>query len=265
MTDDRNAHATPPAELTAGADAIGTPSAFAAGIPAVVQSLKYAAKNLGLAKGARLLKQLNQTDGYDCPGCAWPDPPASERSVAEFCENGAKAASEENTRRRIERAFFREHSVEELSRRSDYWLAQQGRITEPMVLRKGATHYEPISWDDAFALIAQRLNALDTPDEAVFYTSGRTANETAFLWQLFARQFGTNNLPDCSNMCHESSGTALGESIGIGKGTATLDDVHDAGVLIDLGQNPGTCHPRMLSALQVTKRNGGKIIAINPL
>ncbi|HET7188540.1 MAG TPA: FdhF/YdeP family oxidoreductase [Gemmatimonadaceae bacterium] len=265
MSDDRSAHATPPAELTAGADAIGTPSAFAAGIPAVVQSIRYAAGNMGLVKGARLLKQLNQTDGYDCPGCAWPDAPPNERSVAEFCENGAKAASEENTRKRIERAFFREHSVEELSRRSDYWLAQQGRITEPMVLRRGATHYEPISWDDAFALVAQRLSALDSPDEAVFYTSGRTANETAFLWQLFVRQFGTNNLPDCSNMCHESSGTALGESIGIGKGTATLDDVHDAGVLIDLGHNPGTCHPRMLSALQVTKHNGGRIIAINPL
>ena len=265
MSHDRNVVALPPDDLTAGAAAIGSPSAFAAGIPAVVQSLRYAAKNLGLAKGARLLKQLNQTDGYDCPGCAWPDPPAGERSVAEFCENGAKAASEENTRKRIERDFFREHSVEELSTRSDYWLAQQGRITEPMILRKGATHYEPISWDDAFALIAQRLNALDSPDEAAFYTSGRTANETAFLWQLFVRQFGTNNLPDCSNMCHESSGTALGESIGIGKGTATLDDVHDAGVLIDLGHNPGTCHPRMLSALQVTKRNGGRIIAINPL
>jgi molybdopterin-dependent oxidoreductase alpha subunit len=134
-----------------------------------------------------------------------------------------------------------------------------------MVLRRGATHYEPISWDDAFALIASKLNALDDPNEAAFYTSGRTANETAFLYQLFTRQFGTNNLPDCSNMCHESSGTALTDSIGIGKGTATLDDVHDAGVLIDLGHNPGTCHPRMLTALQLTKRNGGKIIAINPL
>jgi molybdopterin-dependent oxidoreductase alpha subunit len=257
--------AVPPEEFAAGRAAIGKPARFAAGIPAVVQSMKYAAANMGVVKGARMLLQLNQTDGFDCPGCAWPDPPDGERSHAEFCENGAKAASEENTRKRIERAFFRDNSVEALSQRSDYWLAQQGRITEPMLLRKGATHYEPVSWDDAFALIAQRLNALEHPDEAAFYTSGRTANETAFLWQLFVRQFGTNNLPDCSNMCHESSGTALSDSIGIGKGTATLDDVHDAGVLIDLGHNPGTCHPRMLSALQVTKRNGGKIIAINPL
>jgi molybdopterin-dependent oxidoreductase alpha subunit len=257
--------AVPPDKLTAATAAIGKRSTFAAGIPAVVQSVKFAATNMGIVKGARMLLQLNQTDGFDCPGCAWPDPPADERSHAEFCENGAKAASEENTRKRIERDFFRQHSVAELSQRSDYWLAQQGRITEPMVLRKGATHYEPISWDDAVVLIAQQLNALDHPDEAAFYTSGRTANETAFLWQLFVRQYGTNNLPDCSNMCHESSGTALTDSIGIGKGTATLDDVHDAGVLIDLGHNPGTCHPRMLSALQVTKRNGGKIIAINPL
>jgi molybdopterin-dependent oxidoreductase alpha subunit len=238
---------------------------YAAGMPAILESVEFTVRNMGVVKGTRLLKQLNQTDGFDCPGCAWPDPPAGERAHTEFCENGAKAASEENTRKRIEAAFFREHSVADLSQHSDYWLAGQGRITQPMVLRKGATHYEPISWDGAFALIAQKLNALADPNEAAFYTSGRTANETAFLYQLFVRQFGTNNLPDCSNMCHESSGTALTDSIGIGKGTATLDDVHDAGVLIDLGHNPGTCHPRMLTALQITKRNGGKIIAINPL
>jgi molybdopterin-dependent oxidoreductase alpha subunit len=257
--------AVSPEEFTGEQIGVGNKSKYAAGIPAVVESMKFAYTNMGLVKGARLLLTLNQTDGYDCPGCAWPDPAAGERSTAEFCENGAKAASEENTRKRITREFFREHSVAELSQRSDYWLAQQGRITEPMVLRAGATHYVPISWDDAFALIAQKLNALDTPDEASFYTSGRTANETAFLYQLFVRQFGTNNLPDCSNMCHESSGSALSDSIGIGKGTATLDDVHEAGVLIDLGHNPGTCHPRMLTALQLTKKNGGKIIAINPL
>jgi molybdopterin-dependent oxidoreductase alpha subunit len=257
--------AVAPEEFAAGKAAIGAPARFAAGIPAVVQSMKYAAANMGVVKGARLLLQLNQADGFDCPGCAWPDPDAGERSHFEFCENGAKSASEENTRKTIPLEFFREHSVEELSQRSDYWLSQQGRITEPMVLRKDATHYEPISWDDAFALIAEKLNALGSPDEAAFYTSGRTGNETAFLYQLFVRQFGTNNLPDCSNMCHESSGTALTDSIGIGKGTATLDDVHDAGVLIDLGHNPGTCHPRMLTALQITKKRGGKIIAINPL
>ena len=254
-----------PAEFTSDGVVVGDRPAYAAGIPAIVESMKYAYRNMGAVKGARMLLQLNQTDGFDCPGCAWPDPAAGERTHTEFCENGAKAASEENTRKRIGPEFFRDHSVAELSQRSDYWLAQQGRITEPMVLRSGATHYTPISWDDAFALIASKLNALDDPNEASFYTSGRTANETAFLYQLFVRQFGTNNLPDCSNMCHESSGTALTDSIGIGKGTATLDDVHDAGVLIDLGHNPGTCHPRMLTALQLMKRNGGKIIAINPL
>jgi molybdopterin-dependent oxidoreductase alpha subunit len=257
--------AVPPEEFTGERIEIGARGKYAAGMPAVIESMKYAYENLGAVKGARLLKQLNQTDGYDCPGCAWPDPDAGERSHFEFCENGAKAASEENTRKTIPLGFFREHSVEELSHRSDYWLAQQGRLTHPMVLRAGATHYEPISWDGAFTLIAQKLNALGSPDEASFYTSGRTANETAFLYQLFVRQFGTNNLPDCSNMCHESSGTALTDTIGIGKGTATLDDVHQAGVLIDLGHNPGTCHPRMLTALQITKKNGGKIIAINPL
>ena len=257
--------AVPPEQFAEKAIRIGHTSKYAAGIPAVVQTMKYAYRNLGPVKGARLLLTLNQTDGFDCPGCAWPDPDASDRSMAEFCENGAKAASEENTRKRISRDFFREHSVAELSQLSDYWLTQQGRLTEPMVLRSGATHYEPISWDDAFAMIAGKLNALETPDEAAFYTSGRTSNEAAFLYQLFVRQFGTSNLPDCSNMCHESSGTALSDSIGIGKGTATLDDVHEAGVVFDLGHNPGTCHPRMLSALQLTKKNGGRIIAANPL
>ncbi len=255
--------AVPPEELTGLK--LGKRGKYAAGIPAVVQSMKYAYKNMGPVKGARMLLQLNQTDGFDCPGCAWPDPEAGDRSTAEFCENGAKASSEENTRKHIHRDFFRQHSVRELSERSDFWLSEQGRITEPMVLRKDATHYEAISWDDAFKLIASKLNALESPDEAAFYTSGRTANETAFLYQLFVRQFGTNNLPDCSNMCHESSGSALSDSIGIGKGTVTLEDVHEAGVIFDLGHNPGTCHPRMLTALQLTKKNGGKIIAANPL
>jgi molybdopterin-dependent oxidoreductase alpha subunit len=261
----RDVLAVGPADHTGERLVLGHRPKYAAGVPAIVETMKFAFTNMGAVKGTRMLLQLNQTEGFDCPGCAWPDPPDGERAHTEFCENGAKAASEENTRKRIEPEFFREHSVAELSQHSDYWLARQGRVTQPMVLRRGATHYEPIAWDDAFALIAGKLNALDDPNEAAFYTSGRTANETAFLYQLFTRQFGTNNLPDCSNMCHESSGTALTDSIGIGKGTATLDDVHDAGVLIDLGHNPGTCHPRMLTALQLTKRNGGKIIAINPL
>jgi len=254
-----------PEDLGEGGLQVSSPAKFAGGIPAVIESVKFAQRNLGAVKGARLLLRLNQTDGFDCPGCAWPDPAAGERSHAEFCENGAKSASEENSRTIIPPDFFRQNSVAELAQRSDYWLSQQGRIAHPMVLRAGATHYEPIAWDQAFALVARKLNALESPDEAAFYTSGRTANETAFLFQLFVRQFGTNNLPDCSNMCHESSGAALTESIGIGKGTATLEDVHEAGVLIDLGHNPGTCHPRMLSALQVMKQKGGRIVAINPL
>ena len=238
----------------------------AAGLKAVRVAVQYVRDEMGTLDGARMLAKLNQEGGFDCQSCAWPDPPAGERPfMAEYCENGAKVTAEENTRRLIPPDFFRRHSVAELSQKSDYWLAKQGRIAQPMVLRDGATHYEPISWDDAFRLIAEELNALDSPDEAAFYTSGRTSNEAAFLYQLFVRQFGTSNLPDCSNMCHESSGTALTDAIGIGKGTVTLEDVHHTDLLISIGQNPGSCHPRMLTALQQLKRNGGKIIAINPL
>lgn len=245
---------------------VTTPLKTAAGLEAVRVAAQYTLEEMGVVDGVRMLARLNQPGGFDCQSCAWPDPAPGERpAFAEYCENGAKVTSEENTRRLIHPDFFRHHSVAELSRKSDYWLAKQGRIAEPMVLREGATHYEPISWDDAFRLIAAELNALDSPDEAAFYTSGRTANETAFLYQLFVRQFGTNNLPDCSNMCHESSGAALSDAIGIGKGTVTLDDVTHTDLLISIGQNPGSCHPRMLSALQELKRNGGKIVAINPL
>jgi molybdopterin-dependent oxidoreductase alpha subunit len=238
----------------------------AGGVTAVRVAMGHAVDEMGVRDGARLLLALNQPGGVDCQSCAWPDPPPGERSrFAEFCENGAKVTAEENTRRLIPRALFAERSVEELSRLSDYRLAQLGRIAEPMVLREGATHYAPIGWDDAFALIAGELSALDAPDEAAFYTSGRTSNEAAFLWQLFVRQFGTNNLPDCSNMCHESSGAALTDAIGIGKGTVTLDDVTHCDLLISIGQNPGSCHPRMLSALQQLKRNGGTVVAVNPL
>ncbi|HET8654684.1 MAG TPA: molybdopterin-dependent oxidoreductase, partial [Longimicrobiaceae bacterium] len=237
----------------------------AAGLPAIVESLRYTLGEMGPVQGLRMLAKINQVGGFDCAGCAWPDPDPDQRSSTEFCENGAKASAEENTRKRVGPGFFRRYGVAELSRRSDYWLARQGRITEPMVLRRGATHYEPIPWDDAFRMVADELKALDSPDEAIFYTSGRTANETAFLYQLFARQFGTNNLPDCSNMCHESSGSALTETIGIGKGTVTLDDVLHTDLLISIGQNPGTCHPRMLTALQTAKRNGARIVAVNPL
>ena len=251
---------------TLGALEHGAVMKTAGGLKAVRVALRHTIDEMGVAGGARMLRQLNQAGGIDCQSCAWPDPPAGERAAfAEYCENGAKVTAEENTRRLIPPEFFREHDVAELSRRSDYWLARQGRIAQPMVLRDGATHYEPIAWDDAFALLAAELNALDTPDEAAFYTSGRTSNEAAFLYQLFARQFGTNNLPDCSNMCHESSGAALTDAIGIGKGTVTLEDIEHTDLLIDIGHNPGTCHPRMLGSLERLKRNGGEVIAINPL
>ncbi|MDT5295185.1 MAG: hypothetical protein QOJ76_2065 [Acidobacteriota bacterium] len=236
----------------------------AGGVPAVIASMKHALGEMGVIRSARTLLALNQKGGYDCSSCAWPDPDG-ERHVAEFCENGAKAVADEATRARVTPEFFKEWSVADLSHKSDYWLNKRGRITHPMVLRPGATHYEPISWEDAFALVAEELNALTSPDEALFYTSGRASNEAAFLYQLFVRQFGTNNLPDCSNMCHESSGSALTETIGIGKGTVTLEDVEDAGVLFIIGQNPGTNHPRMLTSLQKAKRKGCKIISVNPL
>ena len=260
--DPRGAHAQPPETLVPVEQK--APPTYAAGLPAVVASLKHALGEAGPIRGTRLLLQLNQFDGYDCPGCAWPDPD-SERSIAEFCENGAKAVAEEGTKERVGPEFFARHSVAELSERSDFWLGKQGRLTHPMVLKKGATHYQPISWDEAFAMLGRELNALSTPDEAVFYTSGRTSNEAAFLYQLFVREFGTNNLPDCSNMCHESSGSGLSETIGIGKGTVTLDDFARAQVVMVIGQNPGTNHPRMLTALQQAKRAGAKIVAVNPL
>jgi molybdopterin-dependent oxidoreductase alpha subunit len=240
------------------------PVRVAAGIPAIVQTMKHALAQDGVVKGTRLLLKVNQANGFDCPGCAWPDPDG-HRAITEFCENGAKAVGEEGTTDRVTPDFFREHSVAALSEESDYWLGKRGRLTHPMVLREGATHYQPVDWEEAFALIAGELNALDSPDEAVFYTSGRTSNEAAFLYQLFVRQFGTNNLPDCSNMCHESSGSALGPTIGIGKGTVKLDDFEKAEVIVVIGQNPGTNHPRMLTSLQRAVRNGAKIVAINPL
>lgn len=236
---------------------------WSAGIPGVAAALGAATEQMGVVRAAKTLLHTNKPNGFDCPGCAWPDP--EHRHLVEFCENGAKAVAEEATTRRITREFFAAHSIDELAERSDYWLGQQGRLTEPMVLREGSRHYEPITWDDAFDLIAQNLRALDDPDDAIFYTSGRTSNEAAFVYQLFVRTFGTNNLPDCSNMCHESSGWALGETLGIGKGTVTLADVENADLILIAGQNPGTNHPRMLSSLERAKDNGGRIVAINPL
>ena len=251
-----------PSELT-GIRVAG-PKDHAAGVAAVTSSLKHVFSQAGVPRGLLGMARLNQTNGFDCPSCAWPDPD-DHRAATEFCENGAKALASETTKRRADPAFFARHSVAEISRESDYWMEQQGRLTEPMILRPGATHYEPIGWDEAFALIAAELNALDSPDEAIFYTSGRTVNEAAFLYGVFVRMFGTNNLPDCSNMCHESSGAALGESIGVGKGTVTLADLEEADTILIAGQNPGTNHPRMLSTLQAAVRNGAEIVAINPM
>ncbi|MEH3142257.1 MAG: FdhF/YdeP family oxidoreductase [Mycobacterium kyogaense] len=237
---------------------------YAAGVPAVLVSLRRGIEQMGAVRTVRTLAALNQRTGFDCPGCAWPETPG-HRKHAEFCENGAKAVAEEATKRRVGPDFFAAHSVAELSEHTDYWLGQQGRLTHPMVLRAGATHYEPIDWDAAFTLIADELRALDSPDRAAFYTSGRTSNEAAFVYQLMIRSFGTNNMPDCSNMCHESSGTALQESIGIGKGSVSVPDLENADLILIAGQNPGTNHPRMLSVLEKAKANGAKVIAINPL
>ncbi len=244
---------------------VGDQAHSVAGLTAVAITVKRGIQAMGLARATRTLRKLNQVDGFDCQGCAWPDPDPSHRHKAEFCENGAKAVAEEATRLRVGPEFFAAHSLAELEDRTDYWLGQQGRITHPVVRRPGATHYEPVAWDDAFALIADHLNALATPDEAIFYTSGKTSNEAAFSYQLFARAFGTNNLPDCSNMCHESTSVALAETIGIGKGSVSLQDIYDAELIVICGQNPGTNHPRMLTALEKAKRNGAKILAVNPL
>ncbi|GAA4475676.1 FdhF/YdeP family oxidoreductase [Rhodococcus olei] len=243
---------------------VGHPQDHAAGVTAVAVSIQRAVEQMGPIRTARTLTRVNQRHGFDCPGCAWPETPGHRRP-AEFCENGAKAVAEEATLRTVTPEFFAAHPVAELAGKTDYWLGQQGRLTHPMVLREGAGHYTPIGWDEAFRLIADELRTLPDPDHAVFYTSGRTSNEAAFLYQLMIRSYGTNNMPDCSNMCHESSGSALTESIGIGKGSVTVPDLEFADLILIAGQNPGTNHPRMLSTLEAAKGNGAKIIAINPL
>ncbi|WP_305091912.1 FdhF/YdeP family oxidoreductase [Prescottella sp. R16] len=243
---------------------VGSAKDYAAGVPAVLVSMQRAVEQMGVVRTARTLTRLNQRHGFDCPGCAWPETPG-HRKPAEFCENGAKAVAEEATLRTVTPEFFASHPMSLLAERTDYWLGQQGRITHPMVVRPGGDRYEPIGWDDAYRLIAEHLRGLDSPDEAVFYTSGRTSNEAAFVYQAMIRSFGTNNLPDCSNMCHESSGSALTETIGIGKGSVTVPDLEQADLILIAGQNPGTNHPRMLSTLEKAKANGAKIIAINPL
>lgn len=243
---------------------VEAPSTWAGGIPAIMTSLSHTTHEMGIIRGGKALLKLNQKGGFDCPGCGWPDPD-DDRAITEFCENGVKAVAHEATTKVITEDFFQHWSIEALGQQSDYWLGQQGRLTHPMVKEAGSTHYRSISWEEAFTKMATHLNTLEDPNEAIFYTSGRTSNEAAFLYQLFARLYGTNNLPDSSNMCHESSSVALKEVIGIGKATVTLDDFHCADAIFILGQNPGTNHPRMLATLQKAARRGCQIVSINPL
>jgi len=237
----------------------------AAGVPAVIAAFSDLFEEGVPIRGTRALFKMNQMGGFDCPSCAWPDPDDDRSSLGEYCENGAKALAEEATTKKVTAEFFQYNSVYDLAKLDDFRIGRMGRLTEPMYMPKNGTHYQPISWDEAFKKIAEHLNALDSPDEAAFYTSGRTSNEASFVYQLFAKEYGTNNMPDCSNMCHETSGTALLPTIGIGKGTVTLNDFYDTDVIVIVGQNPGTNAPRMMSALEKGKKNGAKIIAINPL
>lgn len=238
---------------------------WAAGVPAIMATVSDLIEDKAVLRGGKALFKMNQKDGFDCSSCAWPDPDDDRSPLGEYCENGAKALAEEATTKKVTADFFKANAVYSLSKLNDYQIGKMGRLTEPMYLPVGGTHYQPISWDDAFTKIASHLNALESPNEAAFYTSGRTSNEASFLYQLFAKEFGTNNMPDCSNMCHETSGTALKTTIGIGKGTVTLEDFYDTDVIVIIGQNPGTNAPRMLSALEKGKKNGAKIIAVNPL
>lgn len=245
---------------------ISSPGQIAAG-PRSIQSVARSIwEETHVGRGVKTLFKINQPQGFDCPSCAWPDPdPKDVSKIAEYCENGAKAVAWESGYKRIAPSFFEQFSVRELAEKSDHWLEKQGRLTQPMLLEENTGHYSTISWDAAFSMIAKKLHELENPDQAIFYTSGRTSNEAAFLYQCFVRQFGTNNLPDCSNMCHEASGKALNETLGIGKASVILEDIHHADLLLVLGQNPGTNAPRMLTAMEQLKKNGGKIISVNPL
>ncbi|WP_258805035.1 FdhF/YdeP family oxidoreductase [Pseudarthrobacter sp. NS4] len=241
----------------------GHPKTWAAGVPGVYHSMQPAIKHMGVERSRKTLLALNQKDGFDCMSCAWPDP--GHRKTFEFCENGAKAVTWEATPVVIGREFWDEHPVSELRQRSEYWLGMQGRLTEPVYKPAGEDHYRPVSWEQAFSIMADKLKSLPDPNQAAFYTSGRTSNEAAFLYQLFIRAYGTNNLPDCSNMCHESSGWGMGQTIGVGKATVSYDDFAKADLIIIMGQNPGTNHPRMLTTLEEAKEAGCRIVAVNPL
>ena len=235
----------------------------AAGVPAAISSMNHGIRKMGVTKTVRSLLMVNQKDGFDCPGCAWPDP--DHRTSFEFCENGAKAVADEAMKAKVNASFFRKYSVAELLKQSDYWLNSQGRIAQPMILEANASHYTPIEWSDALQRIASSIESMDSPERGVYYSSGRTSNEAAFLYQALVRALGTNNLPDCSNMCHDSSGKAMTQTIGIGKGTVHLEDFNQSDLILVIGQNPGTNHPRMLTALRDAKKRGAKIISINPL
>jgi len=242
---------------------IAHPKTWAAGLPGITHSVGPAVREMGAGRAAKLLTSMNHKDGFDCMSCAWPDP--DHRKVAEFCENGAKAVTWEATPVTIPREFWQQHPIPVLLEKTEYWLGMQGRLVEPVYKAADSDHYIPIDWDEAFRIVSEKLRSLDSPDQAAFYTSGRASNEAAFEYQLFARAFGTNNLPDCSNMCHESTGAALGEVIGVGKSTISYDDFAKADLIIIMGQNPGTNHPRMLTALEEAKKAGASIVAVNPL
>src|SRR5437773_6989678 len=259
---DRTPGAQPPEEQAQVK--LRAPDRVAAGMRALAESLKFTARETGFARAISDWLKINKKDGFDCQSCAWPNPDR-DRHVFEFCENGVKALTSEATKKQIGPEFFRKHSIADLQEQTDHWLELQGRLVHPLVKREGASNYQPIDWNDAFELMARELNALPTPNAAAFYTSGRTSNEAAFLYQLFARQFGTNNLPDCSNMCHESSSVALKESIGIGKGCVRLEDFECTDAIFIIGQNPGTNHPRMMTTLERVKKSGATIVAINPI
>ncbi len=229
-------------------------------------ALKAVAETLAtqhvIAQGSATLLKANQPEGFDCPGCAWPDP--KHTSSFEFCENGAKAITWESTSKRVDPDFFATHTVSELWGWTDHALENEGRLTHPMIYDASSDRYQPIKWEDAFALIGQELNALDSPHEAEFYTSGRASNEAAFVYQVFVRAFGTNNFPDCSNMCHEATSVGLPRSIGVGKGTVTLEDFDHCDAIFSFGHNPGTNHPRMMTTLHEAARRGTPIVVFNP-
>ncbi len=214
-------------------------------------------------KNLRAMLKTNQNGGFDCPGCAWGESPESD--MVKFCENGAKAVNWEATGRSVDPAFFAKYSVSALAAQTDYWLEYQGRLTHPMRYDAATDHYVETTWDEAFALIARHLNALETPDQAEFYTSGRASNEAAFLYQLFVRAYGTNNFPDCSNMCHEASGVGMAGTLGVGKGTVVYHDLELADAIFVIGQNPGTNHPRMLEPLREAVKRGAQVVCFNPL